>query len=54
MHKLLAIVAAGVFSIGVFTGIVAAVSVNHAAGSTTIVAGCEYTDRTNCDYDGQY
>ena len=36
---------------GIFAGIVFAVS----ADESRVVAGCEeYTDSSNCDYDGEY
>lgn len=53
MSNRLAIVAVGLFGLALFGGIAAAVSEDHDT-RTNVFAACEYTDRTNCDYDGQY
>jgi hypothetical protein len=43
--------AAVLLGLTAFTGIVSTIDVSHA----TTVAGCEeYTDSSNCDYDGEY
>jgi hypothetical protein len=53
MSKPRNLVAAGLFGIAVLGGLAAAGSTDHEAG-TNLRAVCEYTDRTNCDYDGEY
>ena len=43
--------AAVLLGLAAFTGIISTIDTSHA----TAVAGCEeYTDSSNCDYDGEY
>ena len=53
MSNRLTIAAVGLFGLALFSGIASAVPEDHDT-LTSVTAACEYTDRTNCDYDGQY
>lgn len=49
-----AAVAAGTLGLALITGMATAGSADDESLNTTVLASCEYTDRTNCDYDGEY